>query len=158
VCNPVSSVSQPLQHAMGYNTRSYQHTDRPLYTTINIFTRSQKLEPPYWCSMTDMVKPGIYKHYKGGTVQVLYNALDEPTLEPVVVYEALYECRTAGFGSIWVRTQENFNGWTLQNGRMVKRFVHQGGWRNWVKNWATILRAKIRRKNFFSGAADRRRV
>lgn len=43
-------------------------------------------------------KPGIYRHFKGNEYQLLYLARHSETLEPVIVYRALY-----GEGGIWVR-------------------------------------------------------
>jgi len=49
------------------------------------------------------LKLGMYRHYKGGLVKVLYTSTHSETLEEYVVYEAKYNCRTNGYGSIWVR-------------------------------------------------------
>ena len=43
-------------------------------------------------------KPGIYRHFKGNEYQLLYIAKHSETMEPMVVYRALY-----GEGGIWVR-------------------------------------------------------
>lgn len=44
------------------------------------------------------LKPGKYRHFKGGEYELLYVAKHSETLEPMVVYRALY-----GEGSVWVR-------------------------------------------------------
>ena len=44
------------------------------------------------------IKPGKYRHFKGNEYEVLYLAKHSETLEPMVVYRALY-----GEGGIWVR-------------------------------------------------------
>lgn len=44
------------------------------------------------------LKPGIYRHFKGNRYRLLYVAKHSETLEPMVVYQALY-----GEGGIWVR-------------------------------------------------------
>ena len=44
------------------------------------------------------IKPGKYRHFKGKEYEVLYLAKHSETLEPMVVYRALY-----GEGDIWVR-------------------------------------------------------
>ncbi|MFQ8760036.1 MAG: DUF1653 domain-containing protein [Intestinimonas sp.] len=36
------------------------------------------------------VRPGLYRHFKGKEYRVLYNAAHSETLEPLVVYQALY--------------------------------------------------------------------
>lgn len=72
--------------------------------------------------MSDEPKPGMYKHYKGGTVKVLYVANHSETLEKFVVYEALYECRTYGKGSIWIRPLEMFMEDVEIDGKKIPRF------------------------------------
>ena len=47
--------------------------------------------------MTDL-QPGLYRHFKGNLYQLLYVAKHSETLEPMVVYQALY-----GEMGIWVR-------------------------------------------------------
>lgn len=42
--------------------------------------------------------PGKYRHFKGKEYELLYVARHSETLEPMVVYRALY-----GEGGIWVR-------------------------------------------------------
>lgn len=44
------------------------------------------------------IKPGIYRHFKGNRYRVLCIAKHSETLEPMVVYQALY-----GEGGTWVR-------------------------------------------------------
>lgn len=44
------------------------------------------------------LKPGKYRHFKGGEYELLYVAKHSETLEPMVVYRALY-----GEGGVWVR-------------------------------------------------------
>lgn len=44
------------------------------------------------------LKPGKYRHFKGGEYELLYVAKHSETLEPMVVYRALY-----GEGGLWVR-------------------------------------------------------
>ena len=44
------------------------------------------------------LKPGIYRHFKGNRYRLLYVAKHSETLEPMVVYQALY-----GEMGIWVR-------------------------------------------------------
>ena len=48
--------------------------------------------------MMDEIRPGRYRHFKGGEYQVLGMAKHSETLEPMVVYRALY-----GEGGLWVR-------------------------------------------------------
>lgn len=64
--------------------------------------------------MCDMIKKGIYKHYKGNMYEVLHIANHSETLEKMVVYKALY-----GEGEIWVRPASMWNEEVADN---VKRF------------------------------------
>ena len=43
-------------------------------------------------------RPGLYRHYKGNAYRVIGLARHSETLEPVVVYQALY-----GERGLWVR-------------------------------------------------------
>lgn len=49
------------------------------------------------------IKPGLYKHFKGGEYLVLYVAEHTETHEKVVVYQALY-----GEHKVWVRPYNMF--------------------------------------------------
>jgi hypothetical protein len=44
------------------------------------------------------LKPGKYRHFKGNEYELLYVAKHSETMEPMVVYKALY-----GEQGIWVR-------------------------------------------------------
>ena len=44
------------------------------------------------------IKPGKYRHFKGGEYEVIGIASHSETMEPMVVYRALY-----GEGGLWVR-------------------------------------------------------
>jgi hypothetical protein len=44
------------------------------------------------------IKPGIYRHFKGNRYEVIGMASHSETMEPMVVYRALY-----GEGGLWVR-------------------------------------------------------
>jgi len=50
------------------------------------------------------IKPGKYRHFKGKEYEVLGTARHSETLEPMVVYRALY----AG-GGLWVRPAAMWN-------------------------------------------------
>ena len=68
----------------------------------------------------DIVKNGIYKHYKGNKYLVLDFALHSETLEELVIYKALY-----GDGKIWARPASMWNEKVEYNGKEVLRFVFQ---------------------------------
>ena len=50
------------------------------------------------------IKPGKYRHFKGNFYQVIDVALHSETMEPMVVYRALY-----GEGGLWVRPAAMWN-------------------------------------------------
>jgi len=65
-----------------------------------------------------MIKLGIYKHYKGNMYEVIGIANHSESLEPMVVYRALY-----GQNDLWVRPMSMWdNEITLASGDKVKRF------------------------------------
>ena len=69
--------------------------------------------------MKNEIKPGRYRHFKGNEYVVLFNAAHSETLEPMVVYQAMY-----GEHGIWVRPSSMWNETVEQNGRIVKRFEY----------------------------------
>ena len=60
--------------------------------------------------------PGRYRHFKGKEYKVIAVARHSETLEPVVVYKALY-----GNRDIWIRPADM---WQEEVSNGVKRFVH----------------------------------
>ena len=50
------------------------------------------------------IKPGIYRHFKGNRYEVVGMANHSETMEPMVVYRALY-----GEGGLWVRPAAMWN-------------------------------------------------
>ena len=69
----------------------------------------------------DEIKIGRYRHFKGNEYQVLYIAKHSETLEPMVVYQALYgEC------GIWVRPASMWNETVERDGHTYKRFEYIG--------------------------------
>ena len=61
--------------------------------------------------------PGLYRHYKGNDYQVIAVARHSETLEPVVVYRALY-----GEGGLWVRPYAMFSEDVVVEGQAMQRF------------------------------------
>ncbi len=53
--------------------------------------------------MTELL-PGKYRHFKGGEYELIGVARHSETLEPMVVYRALY-----GEGGLWVRPAAMWN-------------------------------------------------
>ena len=66
-------------------------------------------------------KPGLYRHYKGNDYRVLGLARQSETLEPLVVYQALY-----GERGLWVRPAAMFTETVEVGGRLVPRFERTG--------------------------------
>lgn len=61
---------------------------------------------------------GRYRHYKGGQYEVLGVVRHSETLEPLVLYRALY-----GEHGLWVRPAAMFTEAVLINGQSQARFV-----------------------------------
>ena len=71
------------------------------------------------------IKPGLYRHFKGKQYRVLLVAVHSETLEPMVVYQALY-----GEQGMWVRPVCMWNE-MVQNpagapGELCRRFTYIG--------------------------------
>ena len=60
---------------------------------------------------------GRYRHFKGNEYEVIGIARHSETLEPMVVYKALY-----GDGGIWIRPAEMWNETVERDGKKCKRF------------------------------------
>lgn len=63
------------------------------------------------------IQPGKYRHYKGEDYQVLGMATHSETLEPMVVYRALY-----GEYGLWVRPASMWEELVEVGGELVPRF------------------------------------
>lgn len=66
----------------------------------------------------DYIKPGKYRHFKGKEYEVLYVAKHSETLEPMVVYKALYDD-----GGVWVRPLSMWNETVERDGVQYCRFT-----------------------------------
>lgn len=67
------------------------------------------------------IRPGLYRHFKGNEYRVLYTATHSETLEPMVVYQALY-----GQRGIWVRPAAMWNEPVTREGKNLPRFTYIG--------------------------------
>ena len=67
------------------------------------------------------VEPGIYRHFKGNLYRVIGMVKHSETLEPMVVYRALY-----GEGGIWVRPAAMWNEHVEKDGYSGPRFAWEG--------------------------------
>ena len=64
------------------------------------------------------IRPGRYRHFKGGEYEVLFTARHSATREPMVGYRALY-----GEGGLWVRPASMWNEQVDRDGYSGPRFV-----------------------------------
>lgn len=67
----------------------------------------------------DEIKIGRYRHFKGNEYEVLYLAKHSETLEPMVVYRALY-----GEHGVWVRPAKMWNESVERDGQTYTRFTY----------------------------------
>lgn len=64
------------------------------------------------------LQPGRYRHFKGNEYELLYVARHSETLEPMVVYRALY-----GERGVWVRPAAMWNELVERDGYRGPRFA-----------------------------------
>ena len=64
------------------------------------------------------IRPGRYRHFKGGEYEVLGMATHSETLEPMVVYRALY-----GEHGVWVRPASMWDEPVERDGVVRLRFA-----------------------------------
>ena len=69
----------------------------------------------------DTVRTGRWRHFKGNEYRVIGTALHSETMEPMVVYQALY-----GDGGLWVRPAAMWNETVERDGQRVPRFTFIG--------------------------------
>lgn len=65
--------------------------------------------------------PGLYRHYKGGDYEVVGTVRHSETLEPLVLYRALY-----GERGLWVRPHAMFFSAVVIDGKTQPRFAFVG--------------------------------
>jgi len=65
------------------------------------------------------IKPGKYRHFKGNLYEVIGIASHSETMEPMVVYRAMY-----GEGGLWVRPAAMWNEIVEKNGYYGPRFQY----------------------------------
>lgn len=64
------------------------------------------------------LRPGRYRHFKGGEYELLYVARHSETCEPMVVYRALY-----GEHGVWVRPARMWSETVNRDGCSYTRFT-----------------------------------
>ena len=69
----------------------------------------------------DSIKLGRYRLFKGMEYEVIGIASHSETLEPMVVYKALY-----GDGGLWVRPAKMWNETITRDGQTFLRFTYIG--------------------------------
>ena len=67
------------------------------------------------------IKPGLYRHFKGNEYELIDIARHSETMEPMVVYRALY-----GEGGLWVRPASMWNELVDRDGYRGPRFLYIG--------------------------------
>ena len=67
------------------------------------------------------IKLGKYRHFKGMEYEVIGMAKHSETLEPMVVYRALY-----GEGGLWVRPASMWQETVTRDGKTAPRFTYIG--------------------------------
>ena len=72
--------------------------------------------------MSEDIKFGKYRHFKGNEYEVIGLAKHSETEEEFVVYRALY-----GERGLWVRPKEMFLEEIERDGRVISRFKYIGG-------------------------------
>ena len=69
----------------------------------------------------EQIRPGKYRHFKGGEYRVFCMARHSETGEEMVVYQALY-----GELGIWVRPASMWNETVERDGKTFQRFTYIG--------------------------------
>ena len=67
------------------------------------------------------IRLGKYRHFKGGEYEVIGLARHSETLEPMVVYRALY-----GERGLWGRPAQMWNETVERDGKTYRRFTYIG--------------------------------
>lgn len=73
-------------------------------------------------ALPDEPQPGRYRHYKGGEYEVVGLCRHSESLEPMVVYRALY-----GEHGLWVRPHAMWSETVEVEGQCVPRFRAEQG-------------------------------
>ncbi len=71
--------------------------------------------------MEQNLKPGRYRHYKGGEYELIGIVTHSETMEKMVLYRALY-----GEKALWVRPAAMWSETVEVNGLLMRRFAYLG--------------------------------
>ncbi len=74
--------------------------------------------------MAAIIKPGMYRHYKGGMFRVLTVAKHEETEEEFVVYHVQSLGFEQGIGQYWVRPLAVFAEEVEYKGKLLPRYKY----------------------------------
>jgi len=80
------------------------------------------MENKFDAIVTDIKVSELYQHFKGNTYKVICVAKHSETLEPLVVYKAMYDVDN----KYWVRPLSMWNELVKVDGKEVPRFKHIG--------------------------------
>lgn len=117
----------PLERAAGIAVREVWQFLRKarhvnMVTMADILPDTTAAFEQAWADFCQEVPPGRYRHFKGGEYEVLHTARHSETLEPLVVYRALY-----GEGGIWVRPASMWDERVERDGYAGPRFQRMEG-------------------------------
>ena len=90
-------------------------------TMVDILPETVEVFRKAWEDFCLEIPPGHYRHFKGGEYRVVGTARHSETLEPMVVYRALY-----GEGGLWVRPAAMWNERVDRDGYSGPRFQRIG--------------------------------
>ena len=76
---------------------------------------------PKTTDLSDEIRPGRYRHFKGREYEVLFLARHSETEEWMVVYRQLYSER-----GLWVRPASMWNETVERDGKTYRRFTYIG--------------------------------
>ena len=85
-------------------------------------------------SAAQTLRPGRYRHFKGKEYELLFVATHSETLEPMVVYRALY-----GERGVWVRPAAMWSEMIERGGQTVRRFTYIG---EFPMRWVLVGRGR----------------
>ena len=72
-------------------------------------------------SAAETLRPGRYRHFKGKEYELLFVATHSETLEPMVVYRALY-----GERGVWCTPAAMWDELIERDRQTFRRYIHRG--------------------------------
>ncbi len=116
-------VLTEFDEGFGITINNAEDMPKELFSKLaGLFLNFCRIQPDAVFNITsDVLKPGLYRHFKGREYRLLYLALHSESLEPIVVYQAIYGSR-----GIWVRPAAMWNETIERNGVKTTRFQRIG--------------------------------